>query len=401
MASRKPLTILQASAGELPAGDDLLLPAVNAAGARFSNGTYSVAHYMDAASYYLLLTAANAPLAASYTAARPFTVNLSTGLVTLGSGAAVANGFTADVSTIANAGQARQVFNSTTGAADQKVSDILTEGANWLFRLLNDAQAAATTWLQVVRNGITATSVVLAATAIRLNGLVSINSAPINDVNLPVQISAAANVGAFFAANKAGAYGMLFGFDNTTSAAAGVIRQVTADPIDVIVSNTLRAVRFLPSGRALVGATAADDGASLLQVAGTMASQDINVAGSGGMAGAWNTFTATIGSAGGALGTASATVRWKKLGRTVFVSATATISANGTGAGTVNVSMPFAAAGNVGLAGREFTNTSKMIVGVMTPGGTTLFITNYDGTYPGAAAGTTTLVISGTYEASA
>lgn len=399
MASRKPLTILQASAGELPAGDDLLLPAANASGARFSNGSVSVAHFMDAANYYFLLTAAGAPLAASYTAARPFYVNLSSGLVTFGNSVAVTGGLTSDVSTVSG-GQARRIFNTPGAAADQKLSDILTDGVNWLFRLLNDAGTASSTWLQVVRNGYAAASVLLAATAIRLNGLVSVNSAPINDLSQPLQLNVSANSQAFFAVNRAGGYGMLFGYDNTTGGAAGVIRQVTTDPIDVIVNNTTKAVRFLPSGRVLLGTTT-DDATNLLQVAGTVASQDINVAGSGGMAGGWNVFTATVSAAGGALGTASATVRWKKLGRTVFVSATATISANNTGAGTVNLSMPFPAAGNVGLAGREFTSSGKMIVGVMVAAGSILYITNYDGTYPATATGTTTLVVSGTYEANA
>lgn len=60
----------------------------NASGARFSNGTYGVMHYMDAVSYYIFATGAGTPLGAPG-ASRPFAVNLSTGAVTIANGLAL------------------------------------------------------------------------------------------------------------------------------------------------------------------------------------------------------------------------------------------------------------------------------------------------------------------------
>ncbi len=309
MASRKPLTLLQKSQGELPVGDDLLLYSLGAAGARFSNGTVGVAHYCDNASYYLLLTASGSPLAAAYTAARPFAVNLGTGKVTLGAGVSVAGGLGVDT--------------------------------------------------------------------------LAVNTTPINDATMPAQVNSTATAPAYFAANKSGGYGALFGYDQ--SFGGGLVRQVTTDPLLFVVNSTTVALTLTSDGRAAFGYAASVP--------------DINLAGTGGMAGAWTSAAAAVAAQSGTLTTASATVRYKKFGRTVLISVSTAITTNGTGAGTVNVTLPFAAAANCALSGREFTATAKMLVGVLVTSGATLSITNYDGTYPAVSGAT--LVLSGVYEASA
>lgn len=72
--------------------------------------------------------------------------------------------------------------------------------------------------------------------------------ARVADASLPVQVDAAAGGAAFLGVNKAGSYGLLLGYDTVANAA--VVRQVTADPLDLIVNNTTRAMRFLSSGAA-------------------------------------------------------------------------------------------------------------------------------------------------------
>ena len=321
MASRKPLALLTNSQGELPDGDDLLLYTLGSAGARFSNGSYGVAHYMDGAAYYLLLTAQGQPLSASYTAARPLYVDLSTGLVSLGNGAdvlggaSVAGGLTSDISTVANngggSGQARRLFSAAGGAADQKASDILTDGTNWLFRLLNDAQTAANAWLEVVRSGYSVVSIALTAAIIRLNGPV------VMDTSLAVP--------------------------------------------------------------------------------------DIDMADTGGLAGDWTSYAATVGAGTGTITAGAATVRYKKLGRSVFFNAYVQVTNNGAAGGGLNVSLPFAnnAASPVMLITRDLQSLNLVSAYIGTGAaslGINLVSTNG---HPVTMNGAASFTFTGVYEAGA
>lgn len=555
MASRKPLVILQASGGELPVGDDLLLYSLGASGLRFSNGTYGVAHYMDGSAYYLLLTAAGSPLSSAWTGARPFYVNLSSGLVTLGagaavvgglavdaasisgpgtadrlvnfqtsgvnrfriglvngaddagiyryadnggylglpfyveratgltrmqSGAAVANGLTTDISTVTSNGQARRLFVSAALPADQKISDTLTDGTGWLFRFLNDAQTAANTWLAVVRSGYTAASITLAATNINLNGTTTLNT-PLGvasgGTGGTTQATARAALGAaasdnpaftgntfsFGLASTGPACGEEIGslttaqtvyrdwhssgfqndYDVREAAAGGVngtagrgnysivcasytiygcgpVINVGVDLVAKrIVSGNYGVVEYCDGAELYLLVTNSGQqlttnysgirpfhvnlASGLVSMDNGIAPSDINMAGSGNLAGAWNSFQATVAASTGAITTAAATVRWKKFGRTVFFNLYATVANNGSGAGALSVSLPFANNGSspLMLLTRDL-NSLAVISGYIGTGAANIAINRVsDNAYPIAANGSAGFAFSGVYEAAA
>ena len=150
-----------------------------------------------------------------------------------------------------------------------------------------------------------------------------------------------------------------------------------------------------------VGADGKIEGAAPIAVLdrfGGLSISDLSVAGLPSVGSAWTVTNPAVISAGGTLGTATGSVRAKKLGRTVSFTAEALVSANGSGTGTVNITLPFAAAANEAFGGRDFFN-AKGIAGVIVSGSTTLAISLYDGTYPAVSG--SRLVISGTYEATA
>lgn len=127
-------------------------------------------------------------------------------------------------------------------------------------------------------------------------------------------------------------------------------------------------------------------GAGILQVGGAI--QDTV---------AWATSNPTPVPASGAFNTATATVRWNQIGKRVFFAAKVTITTNGTGAGSVQVPLPVAA--NTAMsqiaAGRADSVSGKLLQGKIS--GSTLYIYNYDNTYPGANG--ETLNVTGIYEA--
>ena len=113
--------------------------------------------------------------------------------------------------------------------------------------------------------------------------------------------------------------------------------------------------------------------------------------------GAWTSQTVGLTAVSGTLTSAGGTARYMKIGRTVFISISATIATNGTGATAVNVGLPVGAGPGGGfLSGRE-TQTGKMISGTIAAGGGSLSAVFYDNTYPGANGAV--LVFSGVYEA--
>ena len=96
----------------------------------------------------------------------------------------------------------------------------------------------------------------------------------------------------------------------------------------------------------------------------------------------WNAYTPTLTPASGAITTSSAVGRWKRLGGTVLVSAAATITTAGTGAGALSVSLPFTAAnlttGYVG-AGRETASTSNALTAYVAPNTAAALVNLYTG----------------------
>ena len=83
-------------------------------------------------------------------------------------------------------------------------------------------------------------------------GLVGIGTTPLNDSSLQVQLNAGSGAARYFAVNKAGNYGVVFGYDNSNDRAE--INVVANAPLAFRTNNTERA-RIDASGNLLVGTT--------------------------------------------------------------------------------------------------------------------------------------------------
>jgi hypothetical protein len=111
---------------------------------------------------------------------------------------------------------------------------------------------------------------------------------------------------------------------------------------------------------------------------------------------AWSTSAPVPTAQSGAFTTASASVRYRKMGKTVYLSCTVTITTNGTAAGSVSVTLPVQPKAGIQqcIPGRATSVSGKALIANMS--GTTMNIFNYDNTYPGANG--ETLVMTGVYE---
>lgn len=118
--------------------------------------------------------------------------------------------------------------------------------------------------------------------------------------------------------------------------------------------------------------------------------------GTGDTGTAYTPYTPSLACGTGTLTTASATGRSKSLGKTVFVTITATITTLGTCATNVTASLPSTANSAAQLAGRENGVSGKMLQGFVAPTSNVATILNYDNTF--AAASGASLVVSGHYE---
>ena len=97
----------------------------------------------------------------------------------------------------------------------------------------------------------------------------------------------------------------------------------------------------------------------------------------------WSTFAPTITAGAGTLTTASATGRYTRMGQTVLVSITGTITTNGTGASWINLGLPIDA-NTVNVftgVGRENAVTGYILQGIVAS--TEINCLTYDNLYPG------------------
>lgn len=94
--------------------------------------------------------------------------------------------------------------------------------------------------------------------------------------------------------------------------------------------------------------------------------------------------TATPTSGTGAITTASGTLIYQRVGKFMVCRLSITITTNGTGATSLIFPLPFTATGGA-LTGEEAAVSHKSLKATASGGGTTLTITNYDNTYPGAS----------------
>ena len=125
----------------------------------------------------------------------------------------------------------------------------------------------------------------------------------------------------------------------------------------------------------------------------------LNNAGSeAGVTQSWVGYTPTVTSGTGTITTATATGRYRRIDRVIFIEVTINITTNGTGATSVVATLPsgITCAQNAILSGRENASTGKMLQGLVPASGTNISITNYDNTYP--AANGYVIIVSGSFE---
>jgi hypothetical protein len=113
----------------------------------------------------------------------------------------------------------------------------------------------------------------------------------------------------------------------------------------------------------------------------------------------WTAYTPSVGATTGALSNASATGRYKQIGKTVFVQITISIVAVGSASGFVTATLPVAgnANGSYMLVGREGAVAGFTVVGLIAPSATAVEVIRYDNTTTIGAS--YSIPISGVYEA--
>ena len=111
----------------------------------------------------------------------------------------------------------------------------------------------------------------------------------------------------------------------------------------------------------------------------------------------WAPYTVTLTAATGTFTTASASGRFRLNDKTIQFQVNVGITTNGTAAGAIVIGLPrTAASGAYTVTGRGSVS-GKLVGGIVLAGATTVSVTNYDASYPGATG--ETLVVTGTYEA--
>lgn len=106
-------------------------------------------------------------------------------------------------------------------------------------------------------------------------------------------------------------------------------------------------------------------------------------------------YTPTVTAATGAITAYTASGRYRKLGTRVFFDITFTITTNGTGAGSISVSLPFQTARGMSFSGCNVSTAAPLGV-VAYALSTSVAVVKADGTYPGVTG--RSYAISGSYD---
>lgn len=97
-----------------------------------------------------------------------------------------------------------------------------------------------------------------------------------------------------------------------------------------------------------------------------------------GIGSGWTSYTPAVAASSGAFAAASASGRFKQLGKLVFFQLTITIAAAGTAAGVVTATLPATAIAAFTFAGRENSVTGAMVQGIVSTASNLLTIVRYD-----------------------
>jgi hypothetical protein len=112
----------------------------------------------------------------------------------------------------------------------------------------------------------------------------------------------------------------------------------------------------------------------------------------------WTAYTPTISCGFGTIGTLiSASGRYKKIGKTIFWQAQLRVGAKGSCTSFLNVSTPFPANTDFPLTGRDGASGAGL-AGILPARSSNAIVQRYDGIFPIATTGTSTVLVSATYE---
>lgn len=118
--------------------------------------------------------------------------------------------------------------------------------------------------------------------------------------------------------------------------------------------------------------------------------------GTGNAGTAWTAYSPTVASSSGSFGTVSTSAAYMTLGKTVFLSVVISITANGTAAGLITVTLPFNAVRRAAFAAAEPALSGCALFAVTTSGLNQIIVAKYDSTYAGGTGAT--IAINGVYE---
>ncbi len=116
-----------------------------------------------------------------------------------------------------------------------------------------------------------------------------------------------------------------------------------------------------------------------------------------GWLGVWTAYTPTVTATSGTFTAVSATGKYARVGGVMHVTATITITTNGTAAGGVVITLPAAATGYAVGNGREDTTTGNLLQAFVSSGNSVAVVLTYHNQYPGGDG--RTIYLSLTYPA--
>lgn len=182
------------------------------------------------------------------------------------------------------------------------------------------------------------------------------------------------------ATNKSYALMPTLGLAADLAVAVSALTQRTAGTVDAAT----------PLGKTLLAAPTAAEARAAIDVEQTISEM---------VGGEWSTGGVAVTASIGALANASASITYRRVGRTVFFTATINLISNGSAAGSLRLALPLTAARTFCFTGRENTSTGAQLLGLVSAGQNLMLLWRYDNSYPGGD--NRTLVISGVYETSA